>query len=67
VQEHLLADIQVQGVQEDIQAQEVQEVTLGELQEVTQEPELHPGVQEVTQELVPHQEVQGATQELVLL
>lgn len=52
MQEHLLADIQVQGVQEDIQAQEVQEVTLGELQEVTQEPELHPGVQEVTQELV---------------
>lgn len=76
MQEHLLVDIQVQGVQEDIQvqgvkediqAQEVQGVTLGELQEVTQEPELLQGVQGVTQELGPHPEDQGVTQEPVLL
>jgi len=67
VQEHLLADTQVQGAQEDIQVQGVQLVTLGELQEVTQEPELLQGVQGVTQELGPHPEDQGVIQELVLL
>jgi len=52
VQEHLLAGIQVQ---------EVQEVTLGELQEDTQE------LQEVIQEPVPLQELQEVIQELVPL
>ena len=61
MQEHLLAGIQVQGVQEAIQAQEDQEVTLGELQVVIQEPVHLQELQEDTQELVPLQEVQVDT------
>jgi len=67
VQEHLLAATQVQGGQEDIQAQELQVVTLVAHQEVIQGLVLPQEVKEVIQGLALLQEDQEVIQGLALL